>query len=236
MHLHSQSLTGSSKIQLDGLQSMDTSLSGLGDRIETGAQLLRELAGEVDKKHLEQLSSTNEYLANLDSEISLMKEALAFVMEEAIPNSEHSSKSADLSRVYQNKFDEVSAGPSSTHRYVKSFQQYLRGQQGGREEEMDADILLSQVQVSTICPLTQQQLKSPMKNSRCGHVYSRLAILAHIKAKKSGAQCPASGCSAGVVSDELSPDREMESRVRSEGRARKSGAKAGEQVMVYRTK
>ena len=244
MHSHSKSLAGSSKVQLDGLRSLDSCLTGLGDQIETGAQLLQELASEMDstrqRTHLDQLSSTTELLANLDSEIALMKEALSFLMEETIPSSEGSScsKGADLCRVYQNKLEELSegAGPSGTHRYISSLQQYLRGPQGARGETLDDDILLSQVHVSTICPLTQQQLKSPMKNPRCGHVYSRQAILAHINAKKSGAHCPASGCSAGVTREELSLDREMESRVRRESRARRSGGRGGEHVMVYTKK
>ena len=236
MHSHSQSQTGS-KVQLDGLQFLEHSLSGLGDRMETGAQLLLELAGEVDisrnKAHLEQLTATTEYPANLDSEITIMKQALAFIKEKAIPNCESSSKSVDLARVYQNKFDELSgAVPSATaHKYVKSFQQHVKRYQGSREEELEEDILLSQVKVSTICPLTQQQLKSPMKNSRCGHVYSRLAIIAHIRAKRPGAQCPASCCAFGVVSEELSPDKEMEGRIRRENRARKSEGKGGENVL-----
>ncbi|KAI6649798.1 hypothetical protein LOD99_6587 [Oopsacas minuta] len=237
--LNTNSYGSGSKVQLDSLTTLDTTLTNLQDTIDAGAELCLELAGEVKhsrrrKSHLEQLSSTTESLATVDSEIILMKEALSFVIE-SIPNTESTSKSVDLARMYQNKFDEVNSTDLdlTNHKYIHSFRQHLLGEQGGAPERLEGDLLLSQVQVSTICPLTQQQLRSPMKNTRCGHVYSRQAILAHIRAKKGGAQCPASGCAAGVVIDELSADREMENRMKRESRVRKSTA---ENVMVYNKK
>ena len=237
--IHTHAKSGSFKVQLDGLYSLDGTLTALQETINIGAQLCSELAGEVENSckketYLEQLRSTTESLAYVDSEIVLMREALGFVLDEAIPNSENSSKSLDLTRVYQSKFEELNTTDIdlSGHKYITTLKRQTAGSRGERES-LEGDLLLSQVQVSTICPLTQQQLKSPMKNTRCGHVYSKLAIQGHIRAKKSGAQCPASGCAAGVATADLTVDKEMENRLKMEIKARKS---VGENVMVYNDK
>ena len=240
MHTHTPTKSGSLKVHLDGLYSLDGTLSALQDTINTGAQLCLELAVEVENSrkketYLEHLRSTTESLAHVDSEIVLMREALGFVVDEAIPNSENSSKSLDLARVYQSKFEELNTTDInlSNHKYVTMLRQHMMAGSGEEGESLEGDLMLAQVQVSTICPITQQQLKSPMKNTRCGHVYSKQAIQAHIQAKKSGAQCPASGCAAGVATADLVVDKETESRLRMEVRARKS---VRENVMVYNRK
>ena len=240
IYTHTPSKTGNFKVHLDGLYSLDGTLTALQETINTGAQLCLELAEEVENSrkketYLEQLRSTTESLAHVDSEIVLMREALGFVVDEAIPNSENSSKSLDLTRVYQSKLEELNSTDTdlSNHKYITTLRQHLMDGSGEEAVSLEGDLMLAQVQVSTICPLTQQQLKSPMKNTRCGHVYSRQAIQAHIRVKKSGAQCPSSGCAAGVATADLMVDREMETRLKIESRARKS---VGENVMVYNKK
>ena len=230
------------RTQLDNLACLDDSLSGLQEKLDLGAQVCLELASEVEgtlrkQQHLNQLTATTAYLAEVDMEVDMMKQALDFIMTSTIPGAEEGGKGVDLVRAYQNKLEELNNLPAtSLHRFVESFRPYTtpapaaeNGAQG-----MEVDLLLADVHVSTTCPLTQQQLKSPVKNPRCGHVYSRQAILQHIRAKKASAQCPASGCVAQVVSVELSKDSDMEARLRRENRARKSGGR--ENVMVYKKK
>ena len=50
-----------------------------------------------------------------------------------------------------------------------------RGRSDGDEE-----LVMGGVKRSLVCPLTKKQMEEPLKSRRCGHSYSKAAILAHI--------------------------------------------------------
>lgn len=52
----------------------------------------------------------------------------------------------------------------------------------------------------TTCPLTLTALDDAVKNAPCGHLYSRHAILQHLRICDGEAQCPVAGCSSRVQS------------------------------------
>ena len=43
----------------------------------------------------------------------------------------------------------------------------------GEDLEGDEELMMGQVQRSLVCPLTQKELENPVKNTACGHVYSK---------------------------------------------------------------
>jgi hypothetical protein len=64
------------------------------------------------------------------------------------------------------------------------------------------------------CPLTGTLLEDPVKNSVCGHAYSKAAILDHLRRAK-GKVCPMVGChNRRVTMDQLVPDLELTQLVR----------------------
>ncbi|XP_035887308.1 E3 SUMO-protein ligase NSE2 isoform X1 [Phyllostomus discolor] len=76
------------------------------------------------------------------------------------------------------------------------------GLQAEREAEgtegVDEDMIVTQSQTNFICPITQLEMKKPVKNRVCGHIYEEEAIVRMIESKhkrKKKACCPKIGCS-----------------------------------------
>ncbi|XP_037022508.2 E3 SUMO-protein ligase NSE2 isoform X3 [Artibeus jamaicensis] len=76
------------------------------------------------------------------------------------------------------------------------------GLQADREAEgteaVDEDMIVTQSQTNFICPITQLEMKKPVKNKVCGHIYEEEAIVRMIESKhrrKKKACCPKIGCS-----------------------------------------
>ncbi|XP_074057786.1 E3 SUMO-protein ligase NSE2 [Macrotis lagotis] len=65
-------------------------------------------------------------------------------------------------------------------------------------EQIDEDMIVTQSQTNFICPITQLEMKKPVKNKVCGHTYEEEAIRRIIESKherKKKACCPKIGCS-----------------------------------------
>uniref|UniRef100_A0A8C3GDT3 E3 SUMO-protein ligase NSE2 n=1 Tax=Cairina moschata TaxID=8855 RepID=A0A8C3GDT3_CAIMO len=71
-------------------------------------------------------------------------------------------------------------------------------------EQIDEDIAVTQSQVNFICPITQVEMKKPVRNKVCGHSYEQDAILKIIqtrKQQKKKVRCPKIGCSHDDVKE-----------------------------------
>lgn len=64
--------------------------------------------------------------------------------------------------------------------------------------------------ISVLCPLTQQLLVDPVKNTHCLHVYSKQAILSYILNIQ---RCPVSGCNRPVSAHSLVSATEVLQRI-----------------------
>ncbi len=75
------------------------------------------------------------------------------------------------------------------------------------EEGADGDIVATKVLTSLVDPLTKRQIRNPVRNSRCGHVYDRDTMLSVIE-RNSCTRCPYAGCPNGdyVTEDHLVSD------------------------------
>ncbi|KAM5281300.1 E3 SUMO-protein ligase NSE2 isoform 1-T1 [Ctenodactylus gundi] len=65
-------------------------------------------------------------------------------------------------------------------------------------ERLDEDMIVTQSQTNFTCPITQLEMKKPVKNKVCGHTYEEEAIVRIIESKhkrKKKACCPKIGCS-----------------------------------------
>uniref|UniRef100_A0A2K6DVW5 E3 SUMO-protein ligase NSE2 n=1 Tax=Macaca nemestrina TaxID=9545 RepID=A0A2K6DVW5_MACNE len=76
------------------------------------------------------------------------------------------------------------------------------GLQADREadgtEGVDEDMIVTQSQTNFICPITQLEMKKPVKNKVCGHTYEEEDIVCIIESQhkqKKKACCPKIGCS-----------------------------------------
>ncbi|XP_025121272.1 E3 SUMO-protein ligase NSE2 isoform X5 [Bubalus bubalis] len=92
---------------------------------------------------------------------------------------------------------------STQRKSPRMFQERPRdGLQSDREvdstEGVDEDMIVTQSQTNFICPITQLEMKKPVKNKVCGHTYEEEAIVRMIESKykrKKKACCPKIGCS-----------------------------------------
>ncbi|NXD05828.1 NSE2 ligase, partial [Nothocercus nigrocapillus] len=69
---------------------------------------------------------------------------------------------------------------------LKEMRKQFRLQTGdGNEsiEQIDEDIAVTQSQVNFICPITQMEMKKPVRNKVCGHIYEEDAILKIIQTR-----------------------------------------------------
>jgi SUMO ligase MMS21 Smc5/6 complex component len=84
-------------------------------------------------------------------------------------------------------------------------------------EAEDGDVVFIKEQLQYKCPLTLTTFVSPVQSVLCGHIYSKTAVLQHIKiAKNGGAEpsCPVAGCrhllSKGALEDTIVPTLQVQ--------------------------
>ncbi|XP_008687560.1 E3 SUMO-protein ligase NSE2 isoform X1 [Ursus maritimus] len=86
-------------------------------------------------------------------------------------------------------------------------------------EGVDEDMIVTQSQTNFICPITQVEMKKPVKNKACGHTYEEEAIVRMIESKhrrKKKACCPKIGCShTDVRMSDLIPDEALRRAIES---------------------
>ncbi|NXN45915.1 NSE2 ligase, partial [Rhinoptilus africanus] len=108
--------------------------------------------------------------------------------------------------------------------YFKDQVKEMRKQYNGNEaiEQIDEDIAVTQSQMNFICPITQMEMKRPVRNKVCGHTYEEDAILKIIqtrKQQKKKVRCPKIGCShADVKGSDLVPDEALKRAIDSQNK------------------
>ncbi|KFW91199.1 E3 SUMO-protein ligase NSE2, partial [Phalacrocorax carbo] len=108
--------------------------------------------------------------------------------------------------------------------YFKDQLKEMRKQYNGNEtiEQIDEDIAVTQSQMNFICPITQMEMKRPVRNKVCGHTYEEDAILKFIqtrKQQKKKVRCPKIGCShADVKGSDLVPAEALKRAIDSQNK------------------
>ncbi|XP_006830766.1 PREDICTED: E3 SUMO-protein ligase NSE2 [Chrysochloris asiatica] len=179
---------------------MDAASNVALDLVESQTEVSSEYS--MDKAMIEFVMldrELNHYIKAVQSAINHVKEE----RPEKIPN---------LKLLVEKKFVALQSKNSdadfqNNERFVQ-FKQQLRelkkqyGLQADREtdglEGMDEDMIVTQSQTNFICPITQLEMKKPVKNKVCGHTYEDEAIVRMIESKnkrKKKTCCPKIGCS-----------------------------------------
>ncbi|XP_048948680.1 E3 SUMO-protein ligase NSE2 isoform X7 [Canis lupus dingo] len=195
---------------------MDTASSVALDLVETQKVRPEKALWRKQQKCSSEVSS--EYsmdkamveLAMMDRELNhyvkAVQSAISHVKEE------RPEKIPDLKLLVEKKFlalqnKNCDADFQNNAKFVQ-FKQQLKelkkqyGLQADREadgtEGVDEDMIVTQSQTNFICPITQVEMKKPVKNKVCGHTYEEEAIVRMIESKhrrKKKACCPKIGCS-----------------------------------------
>ncbi|XP_039087918.1 E3 SUMO-protein ligase NSE2 isoform X2 [Hyaena hyaena] len=179
---------------------MDTASSVALDLVETQTEVSSEFS--MDKAMVE--------LAMMDRELTHYVKAVQSAINHV--KEERPEKIPDLKLLVEKKFlalqnKNCDTDLQSNAKFVQ-FKQQLKelkkqyGLQADREadgtEGVDEDMIVTQSQTNFICPITQVEMKKPVKNKVCGHTYEEEAIVRMIESKhrrKKKACCPKIGCS-----------------------------------------
>ena len=67
---------------------------------------------------------------------------------------------------------------------------------------------MTQTEINTVCPISKLEMKKPVRNSACGHVYDKASI-EHILRQRPGSICPVVGCPdrMPILKDQLKEDK-----------------------------
>ena len=74
-------------------------------------------------------------------------------------------------------------------------------------EDIDDDLAMTQTEINVICPISKVEMKKPVKNSACGHVYDKASIEMILR-QRPGSICPVVGCpnKRSIQKDQLRED------------------------------
>lgn len=200
---------------------MDTASSVALDLVETQTEVSNEYS--MEKAMLE--------FAIMDRELSQYVKAVQSTINHV--KEERPEKIPDLKLLVEKKFLALQSKNSdadfqNNEKFVQ-FKQQLKdlkkqyGLQADREadgtEGVDEDMIVTQSQTNFICPITQLEMKKPMKNKVCGHTYEEEAIVRMIEFKqkrKKKARCPKIGCShEDMRLSDLVPDEALRRAIES---------------------
>ncbi|KAM5281302.1 E3 SUMO-protein ligase NSE2 isoform 3-T3 [Ctenodactylus gundi] len=193
---------------LSSLKSFQSFISSGMDTASSVALDLVETQTEVSSEH--SMDKAMVEFAIMDRELSqyvqAVQSAINHVKEEPL------EKIPDLKLLVEKKFLALQSKNSdadfqNNEKFVQ-FKQQLKdlrkryGLQAEREadgtERLDEDMIVTQSQTNFTCPITQLEMKKPVKNKVCGHTYEEEAIVRIIESKhkrKKKACCPKIGCS-----------------------------------------
>ncbi|KFV12437.1 E3 SUMO-protein ligase NSE2, partial [Tauraco erythrolophus] len=137
----------------------------------------------------------------------------------------------DLKYLVKEKFTALESQNSDSdlqknekYMYFKDQLKEMRKQYNDNEtiEQIDEDIAVTQSQMNFICPITQMEMKKPVRNKVCGHTYEEDAILKIIqnrKQQKKKVRCPKIGCShVDVKESDLVPDEALKRAIDSQNK------------------
>ena len=95
------------------------------------------------------------------------------------------------------------------HPWIKELGSILNDEEDEPQtEDIDDDLAMTQTEINTVCPISKVEMKKPVRNSACGHVYDKASI-EHILRQRPGSICPVVGCpnKMSVQKDQLKEDK-----------------------------
>ncbi|XP_070604394.1 E3 SUMO-protein ligase NSE2 [Erythrolamprus reginae] len=202
-------------ISLSGVDACVSSLKTCKTYINTGMDITTNVALDLVENHNdpEEINSMEEVMleyATMNRELNHYVQAVEETVKqikqdkpEIIPNLRH----LVMERFRNLESNNCDADIQRNERVVLFKEQIKQmktqfGIQSGAEEgpaleQVDEDIAVTQSQRKFICPITQEEMKKPVRNRICGHTYEEEAILEHIWRRhqhKKKVKCPQVGC------------------------------------------
>ena len=218
--------------------------SGIASTVEEGMKDCLTVAEDLAEEHADLASELNDLkrsmvnMARVVHKIHHVGEAMVEVQRRSDPAQGQSSNSEapDLQEVFRLKMGEAReedvARSVSSHSKVKAIEALLSnpgvraGSSRPQEETISGDLVMTQKEVSLVCPLTKKLMEDPVTSKKCHHSFSKSAILSHIRnyrQRRGHAKCPIGGCDQKVVEADLEPNADLEKAVRRKQREERLG-------------
>ncbi|XP_068252781.1 E3 SUMO-protein ligase NSE2 isoform X2 [Nyctibius grandis] len=223
------------RISFNSVDSCLSSLKNCQSYINTGMDIATRVALDLVESFndVEDVNSMEKVMieyAAMDRELNHYITAIEETVHQI--NREKPENVPDLQYLVKEKFTALESKNSDSdlqnnekYMYFKDQLKEMRKQfchQSDDEaiEQIDEDIAVTQSQMNFICPITQMEMKRPVRNKVCGHSYEEEAILKIIqtrKQQKKEVRCPKIGCShANVKGSDLVPDEALKRAIDSQ--------------------
>ncbi|NXT78446.1 NSE2 ligase, partial [Zapornia atra] len=217
--------------------SVDSSLSSLKNcqsYINTGMDIATRVAFDLvesfnDAEDVNSMENVMLECAAMDRELNHYIRAIEETVKKI--KQEKPEITPDLKSLVKEKFTALESKNSDSdlqenekYIYFKDQLKEMRKQYNDNEaiEQIDEDIAVTQSQMNFICPITQMEMKRPVRNKICGHTYEEDAILKIIqsrKQQKKKVRCPKIGCShVDVKESDLVPDEALKRAIDSQNK------------------
>ncbi|XP_064010348.1 E3 SUMO-protein ligase NSE2 [Pogoniulus pusillus] len=231
-------MPGGARISFNGVDSSLSSLKNCQAYINTGMEIATHVALDLvesfnDAEDVNSMEKVMLEYAAMDRELNHYMTAIEETVSQI--KREKPETIPDLKNLVKEKFTALESMNSDSdlqrnEKYVyfkdqlKEMRKQFHRQLDNDEaiEQIDEDIAVTQSQMNFICPITQMQMKRPVRNKVCGHTYEEDAILKIIqtrKQQKKKIQCPKIGCShSDVKESDLMPDEALKRAIDSQNK------------------
>ncbi|XP_059061397.1 E3 SUMO-protein ligase NSE2-like [Achroia grisella] len=103
----------------------------------------------------------------------------------------------------------------NNHPYMLELKKrFDKGQQAARQNLDESDIAITETQDQYIDPITKKPIVDPVKNTVCGHIYEKDAIM-NLIIRNNKTKCPVAGCGnrSPIMKQHLISDEELKFRM-----------------------
>ena len=175
------------------IQNCKSSIERFAEGLETAQQLTEETLSDVsqDEQLQRQTDELKEILASYDKLQRDMQHTSRALAEITLPSRDVGDR-IDVEKIFVEKLA------------------LLQAEEADKEEE--EDVVMSQVQETYRCPITQRIMENPVRNTACNHSYSKDAILELLQQRKGRLRCPV--CGDPVHQNKLVPNKDLERKIR----------------------
>ncbi|XP_071503211.1 E3 SUMO-protein ligase NSE2-like [Diadema antillarum] len=217
--------------------------NGMNDIMEVATNM--EPGGDACMGNMAALEKVMLEYASMERTLKQFTEAVRSVKSQ-VQESEDSN--VDVQAMLDTAFQDLQRGNSSAelqkHPKLKEFQsrreellEGLRENDGDEEEEEgdgvgssaadqslgEEDLVMTQAELGTKCPFTQQEMTQPLRNLICGHHYDRQAIDELLTHRQKKIRCPLPGCTntKPINPNDLQSDSDFRRQIERQRRAKK---------------
>ncbi|XP_060099208.1 E3 SUMO-protein ligase NSE2 [Heteronotia binoei] len=213
-------MPGGSTVSFTGMNSCLSSLKTCQSYISSGMDIATKVALDLVENHndMEEVNEMEKVMleyAAMSREVSHYVQAVEDTVNQI--KREKPETLPDLEDLVQEKFTALERTNNDLElsrnekfalfkKQLKQMKTQFGVQQDAGEgealEQVDEDLAVTQSQMNFICPITQVEMKKPVRNKNCGHIYEEeaiLGIITHKENQRKKAPCPQIGCNNAEV-------------------------------------